>query len=120
MAFTPENNDPKEPKLCDFSYISMTIPFLGLKMVKEGVFIAFFLLAIPISGSRNSFFLPFFEAKMTKNVILDQKIIVPNDYQQFWVHFKWFLSLFQNSEIAAVNVQAKSTQKWYFLSQNPF
>jgi len=30
-------------------------------------------------------FLAFFEAKMTKIVILDQKLIVPNDYQQFWV-----------------------------------
>ena len=32
---------------------------------------------------------------MTKIVILDQKLIVPNDYQQFWVHYEWFLSLFQ-------------------------
>ena len=40
-------------------------------------------------------FLAFFEAKMTKIVILDQKLIVPNDYLQFWVHFEWFLSLFQ-------------------------
>ena len=32
---------------------------------------------------------------MTKTVILDQKLIVPNDYLQFWVHFEWFLSLFQ-------------------------
>ena len=32
---------------------------------------------------------------MTKNVILDQKLIVPNDYQQFWVHLEWFLTLFQ-------------------------
>ena len=40
MAITPKNNDPKEPKLCDFSYISMTnppIPFWGLKMAKNGV-----------------------------------------------------------------------------------
>ena len=44
-------------------------------------------------------FSAFFEAKMTKNVILDQKIIVPNDYQQFWVHFEWFLSLFQISDV---------------------
>ena len=47
MAITPENNDPKEPNLRDFSYISMTnplIPFLGLKM-------AFLLSAAPISGS---------------------------------------------------------------------
>ena len=38
-------------------------------------------------------FLAFFEAKMTKIVILDQKLIVPNDYLQFWAHFEWFLSL---------------------------
>ena len=38
-------------------------------------------------------FLAFFEAKMTKIVIL--KLIVPNDNQQFWIHFDWFLSLFQ-------------------------
>ena len=44
-------------------------------------------------------FLVFFEAKMTKIVILGQKIIVPNDYQQFWVHFEWFLSLFQISDV---------------------
>ena len=39
MAITPKNNDPKEPKLCDFSYISMTnppIPFLGFIMAKKG------------------------------------------------------------------------------------
>ena len=40
-------------------------------------------------------FLVFFEAKMTKIVILDQKLVVPNDYLQFWVHFDSFLSLFQ-------------------------
>ena len=34
-----KNNDPKEPKLCDFSYISMTNPFLGLKMAKKGFFL---------------------------------------------------------------------------------
>ena len=59
MAITPLNSDPKEPKLCDFSYISMTnppIPFLGLKMARKGVFIAFLLSAVPISGSRISFF----------------------------------------------------------------
>ena len=44
-------------------------------------------------------FLAFFEAKMTKIVILDQKLIIPNDYQQFWVNFEWFLSLFQNSDV---------------------
>ena len=36
---------------------------------------------------------------MTKIVILDQKLIVPNDYQQFWVYFDWFSSLFQTSDV---------------------
>jgi len=44
-------------------------------------------------------FLAFFEAKMTRIVILDQKLIVPNVYQQFWVHFDWFLSLFQTLDV---------------------
>ena len=44
-------------------------------------------------------FLAFFEAKMTKIVILDQKLIVPNDYLQFWAHFEWFSSFFQVSEV---------------------
>ena len=44
-------------------------------------------------------FLAFFEAKLTKIGILDQKLIVPNDYQEFWVHFEWFLSLFQISDV---------------------
>ena len=33
-------------------------------------------------------FIAFFEAKMTKIDILNQKLIVPNDYQQFLVHFE--------------------------------
>ena len=36
---------------------------------------------------------------MTKIVVLDQKLIVPNDYQQFWVNFDWFLSLFQTLDV---------------------
>ena len=31
---------------------------------------------------------------MTKIDILNPKLIIPNDYQQFWVHFEWFLALF--------------------------
>ena len=60
---------------------------------------------------------------MTKISILNIKLIVPNNYQQFWVHFEWFLSLFQivnfGCKIAAVTVQPKSTQKWYFFVSNP-
>ena len=44
-------------------------------------------------------FLAFFESKMTKSSILNTKLIVPNDYQQFWIHFEWFLSLFQISDV---------------------
>ena len=36
---------------------------------------------------------------MTKIVILDQKLIVPNDYLQFWAHYEWFLSLFQINDV---------------------
>ena len=36
---------------------------------------------------------------MTIIGILDQKQIVPNDYQQFWVHFDWILSLFQTLDV---------------------
>ena len=53
MAITPKNNDPKEPKLYDFSYISMTnspITFLGSKQHKRGSKV-FLLLAVPIPGS---------------------------------------------------------------------
>ena len=31
---------------------------------------------------------------MTKIDILTLKLVVPDDYQQFWVHFEWFLVLF--------------------------
>ena len=54
MAITPENQNPKELKLCDFSYISLTnppIPFFGLKMAKKGGFRAFLLSAVLIFGS---------------------------------------------------------------------
>ena len=46
MAITPKNIDPTEPKLRDFSYISIKnppIPFLVLKMAKKGVSKAFLL-----------------------------------------------------------------------------
>ena len=43
-------------------------------------------------------FLAFFEAKMTKIDILNPKQIIPDDYQQLWVHFEWFLALFHISD----------------------
>ena len=93
MAITPKNNDPKEPKICDFSYILMTnplIPFWGLKMAKKRVFYSIFVVSGTNFWIMKNDFLAFFEAKMTKIVILDQKLIVPNDNQQFWVHYDWF------------------------------
>ena len=36
---------------------------------------------------------------MTKIDIQNPKQIVTNDYQQFWGHFEWFLSLFQISDV---------------------
>ena len=67
-------------------------------------------------------FSAFFEAKMTKIVILDQKLIVPNDYLQFWAHFEWFLSLFQISEVKQLLSQfkLKVRKNGTFRSQNQF
>ena len=62
-----------------------------------------------------------FEHFETENKEWIGTLIVPNDYQQFWVHFEWFLSFFSNfgCKIASVTVQAKSMQKWYFFVSNP-
>ena len=59
---------------------------------------------------------------MTKIVILDQKLIVPNDYLQFWAHFEWILSLFQISEVKQLLSQfkLKVRKNGTFRSQNPF
>ena len=35
---------------------------------------------------------------MTKIDILNPKLIIPDDYQQFWVHFELFLALFHISD----------------------
>ena len=71
------------------------IPFWGIKMAKKGYLWHF---CYWLFLDHKICFLAFFVAKMTKIVILDKKLIVPNDYQQFWVHFEWFLSLFQISD----------------------
>ena len=59
------------------------IPFLGLKMAKKRFFRAFLLSAVPISRS--------------KIVILDQKLIVPNDCLSLFQisDLKWLLSQFK-------------------------
>ena len=66
-------------------------------------------------------FFAFFEAKTPKIVLLDQNLIVPNDYLQFLVHFEWFFITFSNfgCKTAIFTVQAESTQKLYFLVSNP-
>jgi len=35
---------------------------------------------------------------MTKIDILNPKLIAPDDYQQFWLHFEWYLALFHLSD----------------------
>ena len=59
---------------------------------------------------------------MTKIDILTLKLIVPDDYQQFWVHFEWFLALFHisNEKWLLSKVQTKSTQNGTLWSQNSF
>ena len=44
---------------------------------------------------------------MTKIDILNPKLIVPDDYQQFWVHFEWFLALFHISDEKWLLLQSK-------------
>ena len=62
-------------------------------MVKKRGFYSIFVVGCTNFQIINIGFLAFFEAKMTKIGILDQKLIVPDDCQQFWTHFEWFLSL---------------------------
>ena len=59
---------------------------------------------------------------MTKIDILKPKLIVPNDYQQFWVHFEWFLSLFQISDVKPElsSVELKVSKNGIFWAKNLF
>ena len=41
---------------------------------------------------------------MTKIDFLNLKLIVPDDYQQFLVHFEWYLALFHISEAPSCRV----------------
>ena len=94
--------DPIEPKKFDFSQKPMAvppIPFLGPWNGKKRGFYSIFVDGGDKIRILKFGFLAFFEAKMTKIDILNPKLIVPNYYQQFWVHFEWFLSLFQISDI---------------------
>ena len=92
----------KSPNFVTFPiYLWQTLPYLfwGSKCQKKRCFYNIFV----VSGTNLRIikfsFLVFFESKMTKIVILDQKQIVPNDHQQFWVHFDWFLSLFRTLDV---------------------
>ena len=60
--------------------------------------------------------------KMTKIDILNPKLIIPDDYQQFWVHFEWFLALFHISDEKWLLSQFKQKvrKNGTFWSQNPF
>ena len=43
--------------------------------------------------------IPFWGLKTAKKGVSNWlKLIVPDDYQQFWVHFEWFLALFHISD----------------------
>ena len=81
-------------------------------MMKKGVSIAFFV----VNGNnfQIKFFKTFFEAKMTKFVILDQKPIVLGTFLIVFITFSNF-----RCRIAIFTVQAQNTQKWYFLVSNP-
>ena len=59
---------------------------------------------------------------MTKIDILNQKLIVPDDYPQFLLHFEWFLALFHISDekwLLSLFKQ-KVSKNGTFWSQNPF
>ena len=100
MAISAPFWDPIEPNKFDFSQkpSNLPIPFWGLEIAIRGFYSIF------VVGGDNYWiikfgFLAFFESKLTKSSILNTKLIVPNDYQQFWIHFEWFLSLLQISDV---------------------
>ena len=65
-------------------------------------------------------FFGLFWAKMTKIGIQNSKLIVTNDYQKFWAHFYWFLSLFQISDVKPElsPVELKVSKNGIFLAKN--
>ena len=54
--------------------------------------------------------------------IQNPKLIVTNDYQQFLVHFEWFLALFQISDVKPelLLVELKVCKNGIFLAKNLF
>ena len=67
-------------------------------------------------------FFGLFWAKMTKIGIQNPKLIVTNDYQKFWAHFDWFLSLFQISDVKPElsPVELKVSKNGIFWAKNLF
>ena len=67
-------------------------------------------------------FFGLFWAKMTKIGIQNPKLIVTNDYQKFWTHFDWFLSLFQISDVKPElsPVKLKVSKNGIFWAKNIF
>ena len=62
-----------------------------------------------------------FRAKRSEIGIQNPKLIVTYDYQQFLVHFDWFLSLkFQIKKTCIVTSQAKSKKNGIFCAKNLF
>ena len=59
---------------------------------------------------------------MTKIDFLNLKLIVPDNYQQFLVHFEWFLALFHISyeKWLLSKFKQKVHKNGTFWSQNPF
>ena len=59
---------------------------------------------------------------MTKIEILNLKLIVPDDYPQFWVQFEWVLALFYISDEKWLLTQFKEKvrKNGTFCSQNHF
>ena len=59
---------------------------------------------------------------MTKIGIQNPKLIVTNDYQKFWAHFDWFLSLFQISDVKPelLPVELKVSKNGNFWAKNLF
>ena len=77
---------PIEPKKFDFSYKPMRmLIILGAWNGGDKFWILKFI------------FLPFLRLKWLK-LISYPKLIVPDDYQQIWLHFEWFLAPFHRSD----------------------
>ena len=71
----------------------LLILFRGLKTAKKRGFYSIFVIGGDNFWIIKFGFLAFIEAKMTKIDILNPKLIIPDDYQQFWVPIVVILAL---------------------------